>query len=124
MVCCRFTSSGKVSGSFSIESGRQSSENRWLWWQKGSRPPEEVDQIFAHVLGTAAGPFRFMDRVGLDVVLDIEEHYAALQPSLADSPRQLLREYTSRNWLGVKTGRGFYDDYKDRSEPALPPVKE
>jgi 3-hydroxybutyryl-CoA dehydrogenase len=91
---------------------------------EGVSSPEEVDRIFAHVLGAAAGPFRLMDRVGLDVVLDIEEHYAAVQPSLPVAPRQLLREYTNKNWLGVKTGRGFYDDYQDRQEPAPPNLKE
>lgn len=81
---------------------------------EGVSSPEEVDQIFMQVLGAKAGPFRLMDRVGLDVVQDIEEHYAAVQPSLPTAPRELLREYTSKNWLGVKTGRGFYNDYQKR----------
>ncbi len=34
-------------------------------------------------MGTPAGPFRMMDQVGLDVVLDIEEHYAAERPRAA-----------------------------------------
>jgi len=81
---------------------------------EGVSSPEEVDRIFTHVLGAANGPFRLMDRVGLDVVLDIEEHYAASRPSLPAAPRELLREYISRTWLGVKTGRGFYRDYRER----------
>ena len=51
-----------------------------------------------------------MDRVGLDVVLDIEEHYAAVRPGLPESPRNLLRDYIAQGRLGVKTGRGFYDE--------------
>ena len=78
---------------------------------EGVSSPEEVDRIFARVLGVPAGPFRRMDVIGLDVVLDIEEHYAAVQPSLPAAPRHLLQQYTDKNWLGVKTGRGFYDDY-------------
>jgi 3-hydroxybutyryl-CoA dehydrogenase len=54
-------------------------------------------------------PFRLMDRVGLDVVLDIEEHYAAVRDGIPEGPRKLLREYTNQERLGVKTGRGFYD---------------
>lgn len=46
---------------------------------------------------------------GLDVVLDIEEHYAAEDPSLPEGPRELLREYVGKGRLGVKSGAGFYD---------------
>ena len=62
-------------------------------------------------LFTAAGqaPFQLMDRVGLDVVLDIEEHYAAVRPGVPEGPRRLLRRYVERGQLGVKTGRGFYE---------------
>jgi hypothetical protein len=48
-------------------------------------------------------------RVGLDVVLAIEEHYASVRPALAEGPRTLLREYIERGALGVKSGRGFYE---------------
>jgi hypothetical protein len=60
---------------------------------------------------TRAGvpPFRLMDRVGLDVVLDIEEHYAAVRDGIPEGLRKLLREYTNQGRLGVKTGSGFYD---------------
>ena len=43
--------------------------------EEGVSTPEEVDHIFELLLGTHGGPFRLMDKVGLDVVLDIEEHY-------------------------------------------------
>jgi 3-hydroxybutyryl-CoA dehydrogenase len=52
-----------------------------------------------------------MDRVGLDVVLDIEEHYATVRPGLPVEPRQLLRDYIDEGRLGVESGRGFYDNY-------------
>jgi 3-hydroxybutyryl-CoA dehydrogenase len=84
---------------------------------EGVASPEEVDRIFTKLTGAAAGPFRLMDRVGLDVVLDIEEHYAEVYPSLPASPRELLRQYTGKNWLGVKTGRGFFDDYQKSGCP-------
>ncbi len=76
---------------------------------EGVSSPKEVDRIFSSVLGVPAGPFQVMDRVELDVVLDIENHYAAIQPSLPVGPRHLLEEYVNRNWLGVKTGKGFYE---------------
>jgi len=54
-----------------------------------------------------------MDRVGLDVVLNIEEHYASVRPGLSEEPRDLLHRYIDEGRLGVKSGRGFYDDYSD-----------
>lgn len=76
---------------------------------EGVATPEEVDRIYQISTGARRGPFRAMDAVGLDVVLDIEEHYAGVRPGLPESPRRLLREYVERGDLGRKTGRGFYD---------------
>lgn len=76
---------------------------------EGVATPEEIDRLFMIVLGTADGPFRMMDRVGLDIVLDIENHYAAAREGLPESPRQLLQEYIEQGRLGRKSGRGFYD---------------
>lgn len=77
----------------------------------GVSVPEDVDAMFSMNFGTKAGPFRMMDQVGLDVVLDIEEHYAQENPQLPEGPRILLREYIADGKLGVKSGAGFYDDY-------------
>lgn len=74
---------------------------------EGVATPEELDEIYG-LNGGGEGPFRRMDRVGLDVVLDIEEHYAQVDLHLPQGPRRLLREYVERGDLGVKTGRGFY----------------
>ena len=46
--------------------------------------------------------------VGLDVVLDIENNYAAEFPHLPKSVRDLLQSYVDAGKLGVKTGEGFY----------------
>jgi 3-hydroxybutyryl-CoA dehydrogenase len=71
----------------------------------------DVDRIFQSVLRSAEAPFRLMDKVGLDVVLDIEEHYAAANGHSSEGPRALLRRHVQEGRLGQKTGRGFYDDY-------------
>ncbi|MFL6449582.1 MAG: 3-hydroxyacyl-CoA dehydrogenase family protein [Bryobacteraceae bacterium] len=76
---------------------------------EGVSSPEDVDRLFSLVFGTSKGPFQLMDMVGLDVVLDVEEHYAKVRPELPSGPRQLLRRYVDQDRLGVKTGRGFYD---------------
>ncbi|MER0443419.1 3-hydroxyacyl-CoA dehydrogenase family protein [Streptomyces sp. Edi4] len=78
---------------------------------EGVSTPQDVDRMWQINTGTPAGPFRMMDLVGLDVVLDIEEHYAAERPGLPTGPRELLNTYVDAGHLGVKTGQGFYDDY-------------
>jgi 3-hydroxybutyryl-CoA dehydrogenase len=76
---------------------------------EGVATPADVDAIFQRVFGTPHGPFRMMDMVGLDVVLDIEEHYAAERLGIPEAPRRLLREYIAQGRLGRKSGRGFFD---------------
>ncbi|HEX7823653.1 MAG TPA: 3-hydroxyacyl-CoA dehydrogenase family protein [Mycobacterium sp.] len=77
---------------------------------EGVATPQDVDGMFQLNTG-GAGPFRMMDQVGLDVVLDIEEHYCAEHPEYPEGPRTLLRSYVQQGRLGVKSGAGFYDDY-------------
>jgi len=84
--------------------------------QEGVATPEDVDRIWQEVFGSPAGPFRMMDQVGLDVVRDIEEHYAQIRDGIPEGPRTLLGEYIARGHLGVKTGRGFYADYHINDE--------
>ncbi len=74
----------------------------------GVSTPEDVDAIMQANMGIHAGPFALMDQVGLDVVLDIEEHYAAENPNLPEGPRTLLRSYVDAGKLGRKTGEGFF----------------
>lgn len=86
--------------------------------EEGVSTPAEVDHIFEVLLGTRSGPFRLMDKVGLDVVLDIEEHYAAIRPGLPVGPRELLKRYIKEGHLGMKTGEGFYADYQRKTTAA------
>lgn len=83
---------------------------------EGVSTPQEVDQMFQVNTGSPAGPFRLMDQVGLDVVLDIEEHYCAEHPEYPEGPRQVLRSYVEQGRLGAKSGAGFYDDYRQPAE--------
>ena len=87
---------------------------------EGVSTPQDVDQMFQLNTG-GAGPFRMMDQVGLDVVLDIEEHYCAEHPEYPEGPRRLLRTYLEQGRLGVKSGAGFYDDYpRPTGQPVTP----
>lgn len=77
--------------------------------EEGVAAPEDVDGMWT--IFTAAGipPFRLMDRVGLDVVLNIEEHYVSVRAGLPEGPRKLLHQLVDEGNLGVKSGHGFYD---------------
>ncbi len=50
-----------------------------------------------------------MDVVGLDVVHDIEQHYADARPDVPAEPRTYLEGFLEQGHLGVKSGKGFYD---------------
>ncbi|WP_124038966.1 3-hydroxyacyl-CoA dehydrogenase family protein [Neoactinobaculum massilliense] len=75
---------------------------------EGVSTPADIDAMLGNLVGSDFGPFKLMDQVGLDVVLDIEEHYAAENPHLPEGPRKLLRQYIDAGKLGRKTGEGFY----------------
>ena len=75
---------------------------------EGVARPEDVDGMFKVNWGVPAGPFQMMDLVGLDVVLDIENHYADEFPHLPENVRDLLQSYVDAGKLGIKTGEGFY----------------
>ena len=77
--------------------------------QEGVARPEDVDALWRIFTRPDIPPFRLMDRVGLDVVLGIEDHYASVRPGLPEGPRQLLHDYIDQGRLGIKSGRGFYD---------------
>ena len=89
--------------------------------EEGVASPQEVDELFELNLGTSRGPFRRMDAVGLDVVLDIEEHYAAERPGLPEGPRRLLREMLAAGRLGDRSGGGFYDSTGEVAPDDPPP---
>jgi len=76
----------------------------------------EVDQLTGEVIGRPkTGTFRLLDLIGIDTMILISE--ASIKSLPIDDPARELRKpsaseflktLTSRNWLGQKTGRGFY----------------
>jgi len=77
--------------------------------EEGVASPEDVDEMWRIFTRPGIPPFALMDRVGLDVVLAIEEHYADVRDGIPEGPRTLLRRYVDEGRLGVKSGGGFYD---------------
>ena len=51
---------------------------------EGVARPEDVDGMIKLIWHMPVGPFQLMDSVGLDVVLDIENHYAPENPHLPE----------------------------------------
>ena len=69
---------------------------------------EDVDRAWMSLYGVDVGPFGLMDRVGLDVVRDIENIYYSESGDPRDAPPRALLDKIKRGELGVKTGKGFY----------------
>lgn len=69
---------------------------------------EDIDRAFMIAFGLGAGPFMIMDRIGLDVILAIEEQYYKETCDESDRPPRVLVEKVKKGDLGIKTGRGFY----------------
>jgi 3-hydroxybutyryl-CoA dehydrogenase len=69
---------------------------------------EDVDRAWMSIYGSEIGPFGMMDRVGLDVVRDIEMVYYSESGADRDAPPKLLLDKIEGGELGVKTGKGFY----------------
>jgi 3-hydroxybutyryl-CoA dehydrogenase len=88
--------------------------------EEGVGDPEAVDTLFQSWFRSELAPFMSMDDVGLDTVLNIEEHYAEeLGPSVPEGPRKLCRRMIEQGKLGRKSGKGFYD-YTDDGKRILP----
>ena len=69
---------------------------------------EDVDRAWMIMYDRSVGPFGMMDRIGLDVVRDIELVYYSESGDASDYPPMLLLDRVENSDLGVKTGKGFY----------------
>lgn len=55
------------------------------------------------------GPLQVVDFIGLDTELSIAESLYEETKDKKYAPPVLLRKMVTAGWLGVKTGRGFYE---------------
>lgn len=78
-------------------------------WANGYITPEDFDRAWILEWGTPYGPFALMDKVGLDIVKQIELTYYAESGDPEDLPPAKLDEMIAKGHLGVKTGKGFYE---------------
>lgn len=77
-------------------------------WAGGFVDFRDIDRGWMIAYGTPQGPFGMMDRVGLDVVYDIEMVYYNESKDPRDYPPEALRAMVDRKELGIKTNKGFY----------------
>jgi len=75
---------------------------------EGLGKAEDIDAIMKMGANHPMGPLELADLVGLDTVLSV---MSVLQEAFGDKyrPCPLLTKYVEAGYLGVKTGRGFYD---------------
>lgn len=86
-------------------------------WSEGYITPEDFDRAWMLEWGTPHGPFGLMDKVGLDIVEQIELTYYDESKDPGDLPPRALREMIEQGRLGEKTGRGFMN-IRIRHEPS------
>ncbi|MFX1533963.1 MAG: 3-hydroxyacyl-CoA dehydrogenase family protein [Promethearchaeota archaeon] len=77
-------------------------------WGNGYVDFKDVDRAWMVFTGMKEGPFALMDKVGLDVVYDIEMVYYRDSQDPKDRPPEALKDKIQRGELGVKSGKGFY----------------
>ena len=77
-------------------------------WAGGFVDFRDIDRAWMIAYGTPQGPFGMMDRVGLDVVYDIEMVYYNESKDPKDHPPDALKEMVQRKECGMKTQKGFY----------------
>ncbi len=77
-------------------------------WGNGFVDLRDSDRAWRVFTGMKEGPFALMDKVGLDVVYDIEMVYYNDSKDPRDKPPDKLLKMIKRGELGVKSGKGFY----------------
>ncbi len=77
--------------------------------EAGIATRDEIDGAFTKGMGWPIGPLAMADGIGLDTVLfGTNAIYEDLKIPLFIAPL-LLKKMVTAGWLGMKTGKGFYD---------------
>lgn len=76
--------------------------------ERGIATVEDVDRAWMAARPGDEGPFLRMDKIGLDVILAIEEQWYSESGDPRDKPPKFLVDKVNKCELGVKSGRGFY----------------
>jgi len=77
--------------------------------EDGIARKEDIDALFTLGMGFPMGPIALVDTIGLDTLLLAS---TGLYEDLKDpqcAPPVLLKKMVAAGWLGIKTGKGFYE---------------
>jgi enoyl-CoA hydratase/3-hydroxyacyl-CoA dehydrogenase len=85
----------------------------WRAQQEDGLSVEAIDRAISDALGAALAPFALADRIGLDVVLSVSEHLRGAYGDRFQIHPQ-LRDLVARGEIGLRAGRGFYEDGRPR----------
>jgi 3-hydroxybutyryl-CoA dehydrogenase len=107
--CVPIVTSREIKGFSLNRAWRAMKKECLMLWAEGYIEPDDLDRAFMMEWGTEIGPFGRMDRVGLDVVRDIELSYYRESGDETDLPPRALEDKVAAGELGEKSGRGFYD---------------
>ena len=78
-------------------------------FDEGLADRESMDKAISMGLGHPMGPLTLIDLVGVDVQTFVADSMAAELGEARFYAPPVLRRMTSAQWLGRKTGKGFYD---------------
>ena len=74
----------------------------------GYADPEDIDRAYMLVTKQGAGPFGWIDGVGINVAYDICSKGIDIDSFTPEQARKFLQPYIDKGELGIKTGKGFY----------------
>jgi 3-hydroxybutyryl-CoA dehydrogenase len=74
----------------------------------GYTTPEDIDRGWMLEWETSLAPCMMMDKIGLDVIRDIEMNYYKASGDPSDRPPKFLEDMIAQGKLGAKSGEGFY----------------
>jgi 3-hydroxybutyryl-CoA dehydrogenase len=78
--------------------------------EEGIAGVESIDEAMKKVGGFKMGPFELMDLIGNDINYKVTETiYNQTNKDLRYEPSRIQKEMVENNFLGKKTGKGFYD---------------
>jgi 3-hydroxybutyryl-CoA dehydrogenase len=80
---------------------------------EGVGKKEDIDKIMRLGYDMKLGPFEMADRIGLDNIVRWMENLYDEFGDLKYKPSPMIKKLVRANYLGVKTGKGFYDYTQD-----------
>ncbi len=91
--------------------------------ESGTGSIEDIDLGMRYGLNHPMGPLELIDMSGLDIELAVMEVLYRETGDPKYRPCQLLRDMVRLNWLGRKTGKGFYIYHADGTRTPNPALE-